>query len=132
MLPNPLFLNVHMYGIMIGVGILCTFLVLNYYSKIKKIEDKFVDFMFYNGIFSILVGFGSASLFQSFYNFLSNPEGGFKLGGGITFIGGLIGGVACFLIVYAIFRKKFTTKLYRVLSITPCCIIIAHAFGRVG
>ena len=28
MLPNPLFLNVHMYGIMIAVGILFAFLVL--------------------------------------------------------------------------------------------------------
>ncbi len=132
MLPNPLFWNVHMYGIMVAVGILGTFIVLYLYSKIKKVDVKFTDFAFYNGIASIVVGFGSASLFQSVYNYIENPEAGFRFTGSITFIGGLIGGVLCFITVYLIFRRKFTTKLYQVVSIYPCCIIIAHAFGRIG
>ena len=132
MLPNPLFLSVHMYGIMVAVGILGTFLVLYLYSKIKKVDIKFTDFAFYNGIASIVFGFGSAALFQSVYDYIENPEAGFRFSGSITFIGGLIGGVLCFVVVYLIFRKKYTTKLYQVVSIYPCCIIIAHAFGRVG
>ena len=132
MLPDPLFLTVHMYGVMVAVGILCAFIVLFWFNKIRKIETGFTDFIFYNGIASIVVGFGFAALFQSVYDFIENPEAGFRISGSITFIGGLIGGAACFLLIYFIFRKKFKTSLFEVLSSIPCSIIIAHAFGRVG
>lgn len=132
MLPDKIFGIFYMYGLMIAIGILACFGVLYYYGKKKKIEEKFIDFIFYNAIVSIAVGFGSAALFQATYNYIENPEAGFNFGGGITFIGGLIGGVACFLLVYAIFRKRYKTRLYEVLSMAPCAILIAHAFGRVG
>ena len=132
MLPDPIFLNVYMYGIMVAVGILCTFIVLYTYSKIKKVDPNFTDFVFYIGVAAIVIGFGSAALFQAVYDFIENPSEGFKIGGSITFIGGLIGGVLSFVGLYMIFRRKYTTRLYQVVSIYPCCIIIAHAFGRVG
>ena len=121
-----------MYGIMIAVGILCCFIVLFWFGKLLSIDEKFLDFVFYTAIAAIAFGFGSAAVFQGLYNFIENPEAGFHLTGGITFIGGLIGGVACFLIIYFIFRKKLTGKLTEVLSLVPCCITIAHAFGRIG
>ena len=130
MLPDPIFLNIHMYGVMIAVGILCAFLTLFYLTKKKGVDVRFTDFIFYNGIASIVVGFGFATLFQSTY--IKNPSAGFELGSGMTFIGGLIGGVACFLAIYFIFRKKYTTRLYEVISLLPCSILIAHAFGRIG
>jgi phosphatidylglycerol:prolipoprotein diacylglycerol transferase len=132
MLPEPIFWNIHMYGVMIAVGILCAFLTLFYIAKRKGIDERFTDFLFYNGIASIAVGFGFATLFQATYNYIENPEAGFRLGSGMTFIGGLIGGVICFLGVYFIFRKRYTTRLYEVISILPCSILIAHAFGRIG
>lgn len=132
MLPDPIFLNIHMYGVMIAVGILCAFLTLFYLTKKKGVDVRFADFIFYNGIASIVVGFGFATLFQSTYNYIKNPSAGFELGSGMTFIGGLIGVVACFLAIYFIFRKKYTTRLYEVISLLPCSILIAHAFGRIG
>lgn len=132
MLPNPLFWNVHMYGVMIAVGILCCFLVLFFYTKIKKADEKFMDFVFFNGIAAIFIGFVFATLFQSTYNFIANPSAGFQIGSGMTFIGGLIGGVICFLAGYFIFRKRYETRLYQVVSMIPCAILIAHAWGRVG
>lgn len=132
MLPDPLFLNVHMYGVMIAVGLLCCFGVIFGFFKLKGIETKFTDFVFYNGVVSIVIGFLFAALFQSFYDFLENPSRGFKISGRITFIGGLIGGAGCFLIIYLIFRKKYNNKLVDVLSIIPCAILVAHGFGRVG
>ena len=132
MYDKPILGIFHLYGIMIAVGILCCFLLLFYYGKKRKIDSKFIDFVFYNAIASIALGFFSAALFQATYNYIDNPEAGFDLGGGITFIGGLIGGVATFLILYAIFRKKFEGKILDILSFAPCCITIAHAFGRVG
>jgi phosphatidylglycerol:prolipoprotein diacylglycerol transferase len=121
-----------MYGIMIAVGILCAFLFLFWFGKYKKIEERFIDFIFYNGLASIMLGFGSAMLFQATYNYIAHPERGFNIGSGMTFIGGLIGGVVCFMGVYFIFRKRYTTRLYEVVTGIPCSILVAHAFGRIG
>ena len=66
-------------------------------AKKKSIDGKFTDFVFYNGLVSIAVGFGSAALFQAVYYYIENPSAGFHFNGGLTFIGGLIGGVICFL-----------------------------------
>ena len=132
MLPDPLFLNVHMYGVMIAVGILAAFGVLMLYGKKLGIHEKFIDFIFYNGIASIFVGFGSAALFQAIYDYIENPAAGFHFSGSITFLGGLIGGTICFLAVYFILRRRLTEKLTDTLSIFPCMITVGHAFGRVG
>ena len=132
MLPDKILGIFHMYGLMIAVGILACFGVWFHFGKKRKIEEKFVDFVFYNAIVAIAVGFGSAALFQATYNYIEDPSKGFNLGGGITFIGGLIGGIVSFLLGYAIFRKKFKARLVDMVSIAPCCISIAHAFGRVG
>ena len=132
MLPGKILGIFHMYGLMIAVGILICFGVWFHFGKKRKIEEGFVDFIFYNAIVAIALGFLSAALFQATYNYIEDPSKGFKLGGGITFIGGLIGGIAAFLAGYAIFRKKFKARLVDMVSIAPCCILIAHAFGRVG
>lgn len=121
-----------MYGLMIGIGILCAFFTLFFLTKKKGISERFSDFLFYSGVVSIFIGFGFASLFQSVYNYVKSPSLGFRLGGGMTFIGGLIGGVACFLCIYAFMRKRYEERLYQVISLLPCSILIAHAFGRIG
>ena len=87
MLPDKIFGLFYMYGLMIAVGLLACFGVLFYYGKKKKIEEKFIDFIFFNAIASIIVGFASAALFQATYSYIENPEKGFRLDGGITFIG---------------------------------------------
>lgn len=132
MLPDPIFWTVHMYGIMVAVGLLCAFLTLFYMTKKKGVDAAFSDFVFYDGIASIVVGFCFAALFQATYNYIKDPSGGFHIGGGMTFIGGLIGGVVCFLAVYFIFRKKYTVRLWQVVSMLPSSILIAHSFGRIG
>ena len=132
MMPDPIFLNIHIYGIMIAIGVLCAFVTLFAVSKKKSIDGKFTDFVFYNGLVSIAVGFGSAAVFQAVYDYIEDPSAGFHFNGGLTFIGGLIGGVICFLLIYAFYRRKYTARLYQVISILPCSILIAHAFGRVG
>ncbi len=132
MYPDKIFGFIYLYGLMIAVGILACFFLLFWYGKRKKIESKFIDFIFYLGVAAIAVGFGAAALFQATYNYIENPSAGFHLDGGITFIGGLIGGIGCFLALYFIFRKRYEARLVDIVSFTPCCILIAHAFGRVG
>ena len=141
MLPNPIFtfalgenvsISVHMYGVMIAVGILATFIVLYTYGKKIGLKTSFMDFIYYNAIAAIAVGFVSAAAFQGLYNFIEDPSRGFDMNGGITFIGGLIGGAGVFLLVYLLFRRKLDGRLYDMLSLAPCCILVAHALGRVG
>lgn len=132
MLPDPIFGLFYMYGLMIAVGILAAFLVLFTYSKKLNIPTKLADFVFYDAIAAIVIGFGAAALFQATYNYIENPAAGFRLGSGITFIGGLIGGAIAFLAVYFIFRKRLGIRLSQIVSVIPCCIFVAHGFGRVG
>lgn len=117
-----------LYGLTIAIGVLCAVLVLFIFAK-GRIKDSFIDFLFYNGVVAIALGFGAATLFQSFYNYL---DSGVWIWGGMTFIGGLIGGVVTFLAGYFIFRKRLEGRLVDIISLLPCCILIAHAFGRIG
>lgn len=119
-----------LYGICIAIGVLCCVLVLFKFAK-GRVKESFIDFLFYNGIAAIAIGFFAATLFQSFYNYLDNPEAGWQWGG-MTFIGGLIGGVVSFLAGYFIFRPKLQGRLVDIISLIPSCILIAHAFGRIG
>ena len=59
---------VTLYGVMIAIGILGCFITLSLYNKKMKIDPKFGDFVFYNAIISIALGFLAATLFQSVYN----------------------------------------------------------------
>lgn len=121
-----------MYGVMMAVGILLAFTVLNFYSKKLNVSERLVDFIFFNGIASIAVGLGSAALFQAVYNYIENPRAGFHFNGDITFIGGLIGGALFFLAVYFILRRRLKIRLTDGLSIIPCMITVGHACGRIG
>jgi phosphatidylglycerol:prolipoprotein diacylglycerol transferase len=132
LLPEGWPVEVHLYGVLIAVGILAAFAILIYYGRKLSVSEKMIDFVFFNGIASIAVGFGSAAVFQAFYDYLDHPERGFVISGRITFIGGLIGGVICFLLVYLILRKKCGGTLSQVLSLVPCAILAGHGFGRLG
>lgn len=126
---------VTLYGIMIAIGILCCFITLTVYVKKKNVDEKIADFVFYVAIIAIALGFLSATLFQSVYNYIEDPSHGFEFGG-MTFIGGLIGGVGVFLIIYFStknnIRKDYKGSLIDIMPVVPCCITIAHGFGRIG
>ncbi|MBQ2715039.1 MAG: prolipoprotein diacylglyceryl transferase [Clostridia bacterium] len=132
MFPQPLLIiagqEIHWYGVWIAIGILACFAVLFFFGKKKGLSAKLVDFIFYAGIIAICGGFGSAALFQAFYNYLATGTFYF---GGITFIGGLIGGVVIFLLLYIFWGKKYG-KISEITALAPSCILIAHGFGRIG
>ena len=133
MYPDPFIAGrfVTLYGIMIAIGIIFCILVLKFFGKKREVDPKFLDFVELNGYVSIAVGFGAAYLFQVVYDAIETGHFDFS-NGGITFLGGLIGGVATFLIIYNILKKKYNARIACILPIAPVCITIAHAFGRVG
>lgn len=142
MVPNPILqigdLKVYLYGVFIAVGLLACLLILYFFTDKKGVPQVVQDFVFFVGIISIAVGFGFAALYQAVYNWI---ESGVFAFGGITVMGGLIGGAATFILLYfgggkLIFKGKrlnFHKKYFNdILLVAPICIAAAHAFGRVG
>lgn len=119
-----------MYGLMILVGIICCFVVLHLFSKRMGVNKQAVSFYEILALLSIVVGFLSAALFQGVYNVIDGRD---FFDGGITFLGGLIGGAATFILISLYgSNKTIKAELPKILLIAPMCISIAHAFGRVG
>ena len=124
---------VTLYGICIAIGIVACIFLLRKLGKKIGVDPKFLEFTETLGYLAIMIGFLGAALWQALYNFLENPSDGFHFSlENITFIGGLIFGVATFLVVYNIRRPKLTGRVTDILPIAPCCITIAHGFGRIG
>ena len=134
--------EVYLYGVFIAVGILACMLVFYLYTSKRKLPSTLQDFVFFVAIFAIAIGFLFAMLFQSFYDWLENPTQEFRITSSITVMGGLIGGALSFLIIYFCFGKyvfrrgkdkdahlKYFSDIF---DVAPLCIVIAHAFGRIG
>ena len=136
--------GIYPYGLCLGLGIILCFLFLLFSMWKKKFNEAASDTILIIGVFATAFGFLVAALFQATYNYIADPSAGFHLSG-ITFIGGLIGGVAGFLGVYFLYmyvirprtKIKFLTKpmnatLTDALPFIPIGICIAHSLGRLG
>lgn len=144
MLHEPLFTifgrGVHMYGICIATGLIACLIAFYTLSKKKGMPTEVQDYVFFVLIGGLAIGFFSAMLFQAFYNWLD--KGTFDLfGSGMTVMGGLLGGAGSFLLLYFLIgkyyfkgKKKDLHKKHfnTLLRVAPICIVIAHAFGRIG
>ena len=129
-----------MYGICIAVGLLACLGVFYLYTSKKGLSEKWQDFIFFIAIASIAVGFLFAKIFQAFYDFIETGKFDFY-NAGLTVMGGLIGGAGSFLLIYfAVGKFYFKGKeknlhiknFTEILRVAPICIVIAHAFGRLG
>lgn len=146
--PEPLFYifgqGVYAYGICMAAGIIACFGFLLFTMWKKNFNEEATDKILLIGIFGTAFGIFAAMLFQSLYNYIADPSSGFKLGS-MTFIGGLIGGVLSFLIVWWLYvyvvapraksrllQNNMNAALTDALPFIPIGIVIAHAFGRLG
>ena len=147
MYPNELFnilgISVDLYIICFLVGIIACLIFTIIAMKKCGYSSTARDTIIIIGIFAIMIGLLSAALFQAFYNLIAGRGFTFE---GMTFIGGLIGGVISFLgiyflYVYAInpklkeksfFKSDMNKGVWYLLRIAPISITIAHGFGRIG
>lgn len=119
-----------LYDILFFVGIFAGLAVYRIYSGKRNVPAKVYNFYLLLTIIAIGVGYFSAILFQSVYNFIET--GVFELRG-MTFLGGLIGAVIAFLLGYHFLSKEEDRKYFpMMLNLAPACITIAHFFGRLG
>ena len=123
---------------MIFVGLVAAVVLYRFLSVRLKITDA-AFFCF--GILllaSVAIGFVFAYLFQKFYDIIVNVTTGTDKpidwkNGGVTFMGGLVGGVACFFIASIIsLRGENRRQIWNVTCLAPAAITAAHAFGRIG
>ena len=150
MYPYELFnifgISIDLYSICFMVGVIACLIYTIIAMKKSGYSSTASDIIIIIGILAIIFGLLSAVLFQSFYDFLDDPSAGFKITGRMTFIGGLIGGVASFVGIYflytyainphlkkgSFFKSNMNKGIWYLLRIAPMSITIAHGFGRLG
>ena len=100
MYPYPLFWDIDLYTVFLCIGIAGALVTYRIFSEKKKIYWRVQNLVVVSAAFAVVIGYFSAVVFQAFYNI--KERGGFIIDEttGATFYGGLIGGAACFLLVY--------------------------------
>ena len=122
--------TLYSYALFVVIGLFAAAFTFRILADKTGIPDKAYNFYLLTGIGSIAVGFLFAMLFQSVYYLIETGEWTF---GAMTFMGGLIGGVACFILVTALLAKKaYKAYFWRVANLLAPSILVAHAFGRIG
>lgn len=146
MINGPLFsigkLSVYPYGVCMGLGIVFCFVFLMVTMSKKNFDDESTDKILFIGVFATAFGVFMAAVVQGIYNAIAGY--GFDLKS-MTFYGGLIGGVASFLLVWNLYvfviaprtkikflQNNMNAALSDALPFIPIAITIAHAFGRLG
>jgi len=130
LLPEILGYNIPMYNLMIAIGLFFLMAyVANRFEKVdgftRKETNKLLIFIAISLGAALLISFLSDGLFHSLH------EGELAFGS-ITFIGGLIGGLVCFILLVRFMDKKHLKKLPNILNTVIVGVVLAHAFGRVG
>lgn len=142
--------TIYTYSVCIAVGLIIGAVIFRLLSKRLKMSDKAYDFYSFISILTVVVGFIFAYIFQDIYEVLGGNGSnivkdlkalfageGFKMSGGITFMGGLIGGAGFFILVtflYTIPRKNRSVRdeFPLMADIAAPVILVAHGFGRIG
>ena len=150
MYPNDLFnifgLSINLYTICFIVGVVVCLIYTVIAMKKCGYSRTASDTIIIIGLFAIIIGLLTAALFQAFYDYIANPSAGFHFGIGMTFLGGLIGGVVSFIGIYFLFvyginphlkkgnffKVNMNKGIWYLVRIAPMSITIAHAFGRIG
>ncbi|MDE7167927.1 MAG: prolipoprotein diacylglyceryl transferase [Clostridia bacterium] len=137
--------GVYAYGVCMAVGIILCFGFLLFTMWYKKFSETSTNAVLVIGILGTAFGIFMAMLVQSILNYAKDPSKPFQLAG-MTFMGGLLGGVVSFLAVWNIYvyvigprtkikwltSKDMNAGLSDALPFIPIGIAIAHAFGRFG
>lgn len=136
MFPSFSIFGIDLYQIMIVIGFLFAIITFRFLSEKIDIPIKVYNFALLCALASTVLGFFFGAFFQAIYNYLATKN--FAFGNGMTFYGGLIGAIVCFLLLYfiigkAIFKDRSHIKMFAaIVNLLFIAIIIAHAFGRIG
>ncbi len=138
MYPNTLFWDLDLYSLCMVVGVVLCMVLVRLQADWRGFPAKLQNLILLDAVVSVVLGYGSAVLFQAFYNFMQDGRFEIVNNTGSTFYGGLIGGTVIFAAVYfgaghflfpdGAHKRQFRT----VLDMAAPCITVAHGFGRLG
>ena len=140
MYPYPILLDMTLYEILIVLGFVLCVATYRFHADRKGYPAGLENLTILGGTGGIALGYYAAVLVQAFYNYLDSGVWELSSSTGATFLGGLMGGVITFFAVYLIgsallYRGKENIALRRIgpnCDIVITCVVIAHAFGRLG
>jgi len=120
------------YSALVVIGLVAAFVLLFVFLRYKKTTQSEIIDIIICGSFAVVCGLIFSILFQNLYVFIQDSNS-YQWTWGMTFYGGLFGGVLGYLLIYRFFiRKHSTGDVSKVLIIAPACITVAHAIGRIG
>ena len=126
----PEIFSIPSYYLFIAIGVLVAILAYRLICAKIKLDDGIYNFYSIVIVVAIAIGFGGAMLFQTTYDFIATGVWEWK---GLTFMGGLVSGALVFVAVPLLSGKeKFRLALLPLCEIVTPCLVLAHAFGRIG
>jgi len=128
-------INIPSYGLMISIGVVCMVLVMFYYFRKIKLNDALIDRLIIATAIGGLMMYFSAMFFDALWHNLDtwHETGKFTWEWwGITFSGGLFGGVIAYFIAYWFLFKNQRYNIIYYFNFIITGVVIAHAFGRIG
>ena len=108
--------------------------VLIFLKTRKDVKTNYIDLAIVI-VFTVAIGIVGTILFENVYEaikhaVLGEPQ---KWTWAMTFYGGLIFGVAAFLLMYRFYYLRHNPPIIKeILRIAPAAISVGHAFGRIG
>ncbi len=138
MYPYEIIFGMTLYDIFLASGIVAAIAIFAFFSRKFAFSAKLHNFILLAAVLAIVLGYGSAVLFQSFYNWLGGAEYELSKTTGATFLGGLVGGAAVFLSFYFgighfYFKDgEHVRKFGALTDVAAAAIPAAHALGRIG
>lgn len=130
-----------LYDVMLALALVVAMLLCDKMTQKRGFSIELQKLVIVGILFCVTLGFGSAVLFQAFYNFLDTGVFEIALNTGATFYGGLLGGAGVFLLVWFVGGKFYLKgenkgeekrRFKDMLDIAACCVPLAHAIGRLG
>lgn len=125
-----IFGSISSYWVFVALGAIVAMVIYRFLSITFKISDEaYLRFGWILGV-SVPAGFIFAFLFQALYNFIGGRDEIFI---GLTFMGGLLGGIITFYCI-SIFATKGNVRhqIWNMTCLAPIPITAAHAIGRLG
>ncbi len=120
------------YVIFVGVGVFLAIISFDIFFKknhLKKGMATDYEIVF---VFSTAIGLICAILFQNLYDLIENPSS-YQWTWGMTFFGGLIGGIGAFFLFWFFhLRKKYPNSIVAAATIEGAGLPLAHGIGRIG
>ena len=135
MYPNLFGIDGFSMTFMIIVGVIAaTILLFGYLHKKGVPSNSFVDLTIVITA-TVFVGIVFAILFENVYEAIKHAQFGQPQAWtwGMTFYGGLLGGVITFILMYRFYYLRHNDPIMdKIIVIAPASITLGHAFGRIG